>query len=67
MILGRLSLNALQAVLSTYHMVVKFPMANGVGEVRGDLRTAKECYMASIGAVRDTGAKHRQKDERLSR
>ena len=52
MILGRSSLNALRAVLSTYHMVLKFPTATGVGEVRGDLRSARECYMASINTVR---------------
>ena len=36
MLLGRPSLNALRAVPSAYHMVIKFPMENGVGVVRGD-------------------------------
>ena len=31
---------------------MKFPTANEIGEVRGDLRSARECYMASIGVAR---------------
>ena len=52
MILGTSGLNALWVVQSTYHMVFKFPTATGVGEVRGDLRSSKECYMASINIAR---------------
>ena len=48
MLLGRPSLNAIRAVPSTYHMVIKFPTANGVGMVRGNHRIAKECYSASM-------------------
>ena len=36
MLLGRPSLNAIKAIPSAYHMVVKFPTADGVGMVRGD-------------------------------
>jgi len=67
MILGRSGLNTLQVVPSTYHMVVKFPTANGVGKVRGDLRVARECYMESIGAVRGTEALQEKNGEILSR
>ena len=35
-LLGRPSLNALRAISSAYHMVIKFPAENGVGVVRGD-------------------------------
>ncbi|KAL0355875.1 UNVERIFIED_CONTAM: hypothetical protein Sradi_4034400 [Sesamum radiatum] len=35
-ILGRHTLNAFQAVISTYHMKIKFPTPGGVGEVQGD-------------------------------
>ncbi|KAK3000526.1 hypothetical protein RJ639_021865 [Escallonia herrerae] len=46
-ILGRTALNQLRAVVSTYHMKMKFPMENGVGEVKGDQAVARQCYMAS--------------------
>ncbi|KAK2998958.1 hypothetical protein RJ639_023927 [Escallonia herrerae] len=46
-ILGRTALNQLRAVVSTYHMKMKFPMENGVGEVKGDHVVARQCYMAS--------------------
>ena len=48
MLLGRPSLNAIRAILSSYHMVIKFPMENGVGMVRGNQRVARECYLASM-------------------
>ena len=48
MLLGRPFLNAIRVVPSDYHMVIKFPTANGVGMVRGNQRIAKECYSASI-------------------
>ena len=48
MLLGRPSLNAIRAITSAYHMVIKFPIANGVGMVRGNQRVAKECYSASM-------------------
>ena len=47
-LLGKPSLNAIRAILSAYHMVIKFPTANGVGMVRGDQRVARECYSASM-------------------
>ena len=46
MLLGRPFLNAIRAVPSAYHMVIKFPTANGVGMVRGNQRIARECYSA---------------------
>lgn len=52
MILERSCLNALGAIPSTYHMIMKFLTTNRVGDVRGDLRSARECYMASIGVAR---------------
>ena len=47
-LLGRPSLNAIKAIPSSYHMVIKFPTTNGVGMVRGDQRMARECYLASM-------------------
>ena len=48
MLLGRPSLNAIKAIPSAYHMMIKFPTVSGVGMVRGDQRMAKECYSASV-------------------
>ena len=47
-LLGRPSLNAIRAIPSAYHMVIKFPTVNGVGMVRGDQHIARECYSASM-------------------
>ena len=47
-LLGRPSLNAIKAIPSAYHMVIKFPTTGGVGMVRGYQRLAKECYSASM-------------------
>ena len=48
MLLGRPFLNAIRAIPSAYHMIIKFPTTNGVGMVRGNQRVAKECYSASM-------------------
>ena len=48
MLLGRPSLNAIKAIPSSYHMMVKFPTVSGVGMVRGDQLVARECYSASM-------------------
>ena len=48
MLLGRPSLNAIKAIPSAYHMMIKFPIESGVGMVRGDQRLARECYSASV-------------------
>ena len=42
------SLNAIRAIPSAYHMIVKFQTENGVGKARGDQRIARECYLASM-------------------
>ncbi|KAL0426872.1 UNVERIFIED_CONTAM: Transposon Ty3-G Gag-Pol polyprotein [Sesamum latifolium] len=43
-ILERPSLNAFQEIASTYHLKLKFPTPNGIGEEVGDRRQARECY-----------------------
>ena len=48
MLLSRPSLNAIKAIPSVYHLVIKFPTIHGVGMVRGDQRVARECYTASM-------------------
>ena len=39
---------SIRAIPSAYHMVIKFPIANGVGMVRGNQCVANECYSASM-------------------
>ena len=48
MLLGKPFLNAIKAIPSAYHMMIKFPTVSGVGMVRGDQRVAKECYSTSM-------------------
>ena len=47
-ILGRPGLNAFQAMVSTYHLLVKFSTPHEVGEMRGNQLLARQCYSASL-------------------
>ena len=49
-ILGRPALNRLRATTSTFYLTVKFPIAHGVGEIRGDQVLAIECYQAALAS-----------------
>ena len=49
-IIGRLTLNRLRVVTSTYHFLIKFPTEHGIGEVRGDQIAARGCYLALLGS-----------------
>ena len=49
-IIGRPMLNRWKAATSTYCLKVKFPIDNGVGEVKGDQILARECYQAVLAA-----------------
>nr|XP_023874697.1 uncharacterized protein LOC111987227 [Quercus suber] len=44
------TLNKWKSSTSTYCLKIKFPMENGVGEVKGDEVLALECYQAVVGA-----------------
>uniref|UniRef100_A0A2N9F122 Integrase catalytic domain-containing protein n=1 Tax=Fagus sylvatica TaxID=28930 RepID=A0A2N9F122_FAGSY len=48
-IIRRPTLNKLRAVTSTYHLLVRFPTEHGIGELKGDQATARECCFASLG------------------
>ncbi|KAL0448744.1 UNVERIFIED_CONTAM: Pro-Pol polyprotein [Sesamum latifolium] len=47
-ILGRPTLNAFQAVISMYHMKIKFSTPGGVGEVQGDPLESRRCYVEAV-------------------
>ncbi|XP_074323599.1 uncharacterized protein LOC141660510 [Apium graveolens] len=47
-IMGRTGIHAFKDVPSTYHMVLKFPTRNGIGEARGDQKMAHSCYIAAL-------------------
>jgi hypothetical protein len=47
-IFGRTAQAVLKAVTSIPHLSMKFPTEDGVEVVRGEKRTARECYNASL-------------------
>lgn len=68
-ILGRVTLHALQAVMSTYHQCMKFPMEVGICTIKGSQRWARECYYNSTEEVlaverEKEGLPHSLKDQR---
>ncbi|XP_059458240.1 uncharacterized protein LOC132187819 [Corylus avellana] len=52
-IVGRPALNKLKAATSPYHLMMKFPTEEGVGEVKGDQTQARRCYNTSLRRVSD--------------
>ncbi|RDX84456.1 hypothetical protein CR513_34490, partial [Mucuna pruriens] len=47
-IMGRPALNQLKAIVSTYHLCMKYPTSEGVGIVWADSNMAKRCYEDSL-------------------
>ncbi|GAV74976.1 hypothetical protein CFOL_v3_18456, partial [Cephalotus follicularis] len=47
-IVGQPGLNLMEAIVSTRHLLMKFPTRFGVGEVRGDQQAARQCYKTAI-------------------
>jgi len=46
-ILGHPFLNDMRVVVSSCYLLIKFPTPQGVGQVRGDQRKARACYVSS--------------------
>ena len=42
------TLNSWKAITSTYHLMIKFPTNNGVGELHGNQVAAREFYIAML-------------------
>ncbi|RDX68785.1 Retrovirus-related Pol polyprotein from transposon 17.6, partial [Mucuna pruriens] len=47
-IIGRPALNRLGAIVSTYHLCMKFPIGRRVGSIWADSRLARRCYEDSL-------------------
>ena len=52
-IIGQLTLKKLRAATSTYHLMLKFSIEEGMGEVTGDQLAAKRCYNISMKKISD--------------
>ncbi|KAL5550182.1 hypothetical protein UlMin_000358 [Ulmus minor] len=46
-IIGRPTLNAIRAVTSTYHLLVKFPTVGGIEVLKGDQQESRDIYEAA--------------------
>ncbi|KAL5560487.1 hypothetical protein UlMin_036698 [Ulmus minor] len=46
-IIGQPNLNAIRAVTSTYHLLVKFPTVGGIGVLKGDQQESRDIYEAA--------------------
>ena len=47
-ILGWPTLNSLKAATSTYHLMIKFLIEHGVGELHGSQVATRECYITML-------------------
>ncbi|GFY93182.1 hypothetical protein Acr_08g0015780 [Actinidia rufa] len=47
-ILGRPTLGGIKAITSTYHLKMKFPTLTGIGEVKGDQKVARQCFISAL-------------------
>ncbi|XP_074327443.1 uncharacterized protein LOC141665359 [Apium graveolens] len=47
-ITGRTRIHTFKTVLLTYHMVLKFPTRNNVGEAKGDQKMVRSCHVTAL-------------------
>ncbi|GFS34945.1 hypothetical protein Acr_00g0036910 [Actinidia rufa] len=47
-ILGRPTLGGIKAIISTYHLKVKFPTPTGIGKIKGDQKVARQCFIFAM-------------------
>ncbi|GFZ09934.1 hypothetical protein Acr_21g0005330 [Actinidia rufa] len=43
----------IKAITSTYHLKLKFPTPTGIGEIKGDQKVAKQCFISAMHADRN--------------
>ena len=53
-IIRRPTLNSRKAVMSTYHLLVKFSTVYRVGQAQGDQLATRECYLAMLAMDEQT-------------
>ncbi|RWW55794.1 hypothetical protein BHE74_00037529 [Ensete ventricosum] len=53
-VIGRLTLNKLRVIVSTYHRTMRFPTSAVVGEVRSDPRESRQCYLTTTTLSKKT-------------
>ena len=47
-ILGRPILGIVKAITSTHHLMMKFSISTGIGEVKGDQKIARQCFITAM-------------------
>ncbi|GFZ12862.1 hypothetical protein Acr_23g0012470 [Actinidia rufa] len=47
-ILGRPTLGGIKAITSTYHLKLKFPTPTGIGEIKGDQKVSRQCFISAM-------------------
>ncbi|GFS38388.1 hypothetical protein Acr_00g0057190 [Actinidia rufa] len=45
---GRPTLGGIKAITSTYHLKLKIPTSSGIGEIKGDQRVARQCFISAM-------------------
>ncbi|GFS34966.1 hypothetical protein Acr_00g0037010 [Actinidia rufa] len=44
----------IKAITSTYHLKMKFPTLTGIGEVKGNQKVARQCFISAMKTPRET-------------
>ncbi|GFY95143.1 hypothetical protein Acr_10g0005280 [Actinidia rufa] len=50
-ILGRPTLGGIKAIISTYHLKLKFSTPTGIGEIKGDQKVARQCFISAMRII----------------